>query len=331
MKALAYKKAHSLKEFVIKSYDVATPELRPNDVLVKIHAISVNPVDFKIRGSRSGTDANPVILGWDASGVIEKLGSDVKNFSIGDEVYYAGDLMRAGSYAELQAVDSRIIALKPKTLSHVEAVSLPLTSLTAWEALLERGFVYSQKTKILIIGGAGGVGSIATQLLKAKTPATVIATASRPETMEWAKKMGADHIIDHRKPLGEELKKLGIDALDIIFSTTHTENYLSIIPKLLRPFGSLCLIDDPKTLDITQFKVKALSVHWEFMFAKTMNDYHIETQGKILTEIAKLVDNKKIKHTAGLVLEGLNPENIHQAHKTLESNGSIGKIIIKII
>jgi NADPH:quinone reductase len=334
MKIIGYKTAHNMADFNMQVFNLPEPEISPNDVLVNVKAISINPVDYKIRQSRSknnGTkDDRPVILGWDAAGVIEKMGADVKGYKVGDEIYYAGDLLRDGCYATQQAVDCRIIAKKPNNCSFAEAASLPLTAITAWEALLERGFTYSEQTKVLIIGGAGGVGSIATQLLKAKTPASVITTASRPETIAYCKQMGADDVINYQNDLSEELKKIDVATVDIVFGTTHSEQYLAKIPQLLRPFGHFCLIDDPKTLDIVAFKTKALSVHWEFMFAKTMHNYNIESQGAILHEIAQLVNTGKIKPTANTFLYGLTVENIKTGHALIESGKSIGKIVINI-
>lgn len=329
MKALGYKNAHTIADFAITEMEVPTPTLKETDVLVRVHAFAVNPVDYKIRSQRNSS-GNAVILGWDAAGVIEKVGPGTKGFSVGDEVYYAGDLLRDGSYAELQAVDYRLIAKKPKSLSFIEAAALPLTSLTAWEALLERNFEYTSDTKVLVIGGAGGVGSIAIQVLKAKTKAQVIATASRPDTKAWCEKLGADVVIDHRQNLGEELKKNKIDTVDIVFGTTHSANYLTIIPQILRPFGHFVLIDDPKSLDITAFKSKALSVHWEFMFAKSMHGYKMETQGEILKEIAHLIDTRKIQSTGNLVLKGLKADNVRNAHELVENGTAIGKTVITV-
>lgn len=328
MKAIAYQTAHNIADFNLLVFDLPEPEISPNDVLISVKAISINPVDAKIRQSRNAKNDHPVILGWDAAGVIEKMGNNVSGFAVGDTVYYAGDLLRDGCYAAQQAVDYRIIAKKPHNLSFADAAALPLTAITAWEALLERGFTYTDQTKVLIIGGAGGVGSIATQLLKAKTPADVITTASRPETIAWSKQMGADFVINHHNDLSQELKKIDIETVDIIFGTTQSEKYWAKIPTLLRPFGHYCLIDDPKTLDIVAFKTKALSVHWEFMFAKTMHQYNIETQGAILREIAQLVEAGKIKSTVNTVLNGLTVEHIKASHASIESGQSIGKIVI---
>ncbi len=328
MKAIGYLQAHKLSDFSMEVFERPEPELRPYDLLVEVKAVSVNPVDYKVRQSRSSKDGRPVILGWDGAGVVAALGPGVKNFKVGDGVYYAGDLNRDGSNAELQAVDSRLAALKPQNLSFAEAVSLPLTALTAWEALLERGIPYTPKTSALVIGGAGGVGSIAIQLLKAKTPAKVLATASRPETVDWVKKMGADLIVDHRKPLAAELERLGHKTVEVILGTTHTDRYLPVLPGVLSPFGHLSMIDDPETLDIAPFKPKAANLHWEFMFAKSLWGHDLESQGRILSETARLVEEGKVKPTANQALQGFNPDNLRKAHELLESGASIGKIVI---
>jgi zinc-binding alcohol dehydrogenase family protein len=326
MKAYTYKQAHHIKDFSIEESDLSTPETGPLDVLVRVKAISFNPVDTKIRQVKSAENSKSLVLGWDASGIIEETGSEVQGFSKGDEVYYAGDLNRPGSYSALQAVDYRLIAKKPATLDFTEAAALPLTSVTAWEALFERGFEYSKDTKVLIIGGAGGVGSMATQLLKANTDATVIVTASRPETRDWCLKMGADHVIG--RDLHGELEKLGIDQVDIVFGTTHTAEYLEVIRDLLRPFGNLVLIDDPENLDIVSFKAKALSVHWEFMFAKSMFAYRPEQQGQFFTKLATLVDQGKVQSTLNKTLPH-SLESIRQAHELLEEGSTIGKIVME--
>lgn len=220
MKALAYRTAHALADFAIEEVDLPLPELKEGDVLVRVRAFSVNPVDTKVRASRSAAEGSRgVVLGWDGAGVIEKVGSAVAGFKPGDEVFYAGALMRDGSNAEYQAVDHRIVAPKPANLGFAEAAALPLTSLTAWEAMLEGGIEFTPQTKVLVIGGAGGVGSMAIQILKAATPARVFATASRPETMAWCERLGADHILNHHNDLSDELARYGVEpgTLDVVF------------------------------------------------------------------------------------------------------------------
>ena len=330
MKALGYLQAHAVADFSLREFDLPVPEPGPLDVLVRIKAVSLNPVDTKVRASRSATSTRPVILGWDAAGVIERIGGKVTGFKPGDEVFYAGDLLRDGSNAEYQIVDHRVIALKPAHLSFTDAAAIPLTALTAWEALIERDHGLTAESNVLIIGGAGGVGSIAIQLLKAATPVRVIATASRPETIAWCHDLGADVVINHHHGLDAGLKEHGLSTVDLIFGTTHSDAYLKIIPDLLRPFGHFCLIDDPKALDIVGFKRKAINVHWEFMFAKTMFHYREETQGQILRQVAQLTEVGKIKSTAKLVLSGLTVDNLRLAHTRLEAAESIGKIVIEL-
>lgn len=329
MKAIGYFKAHSLKDFRLEVFDLTEPEVGPYDLLVRVHAISINPVDYKIRQNRSAPADYPVILGWDAAGIVEKVGSQVAKFKKGDEVFYAGDINRAGSYAELQAVDSRIVALKPKTLSFAEAAALPLTSLTAYEALISQKISdLSQGTKTLIIGGAGGVGSMAIQLLKALTKTTVIATASRRESKDWCQKLGADHVIDHSKNIADALSKIGVKDIDCAFGTTHSDRYFEILPQILKPFGHFVLIDDPKQFDISSFKAKSIRVSWELMFTKTLFNYDLESQGEILSTVASLIDKKSIKTTLTKKLDGFSFENIREAHELLESGVSIGKIVV---
>lgn len=329
MKAWGYFTAHQLSDFAIKELQVPDPAVGDGDLLVRIQAVSVNPVDYKIRRSRSSTTAHPVILGWDAVGEIVEAGAKVRGFRPGDHVYYAGDLMRDGTNAEYHAVDHRLAARKPERLSVPEAAALPLTSLTAWEALLEeRQRAYQENAKVLIIGGAGGVGSIAIQLLKAKTNAKVIATASRPETKAWCATMGADLVIDHSKDLREELKRHDVVEVDTVFGITHSQLYLGMLPDIIRPFGRFVLIDDPGVVDIAHFKRKSISVSWELMFTKSLFGYKPETQGQILAEVAGLADAGRLKPIVREVLTGLSPENLRSAHTMLESSTTIGKIVI---
>lgn len=316
MKALAYVTAHPLSAFSIDLVEVPAPSLRPHDVLVEVRAFSVNPVDYKVRSSRTGTADAPVILGWDGAGIVRAVGPEA-TFAVGDEVYFAGDLTRAGTYAEQVAVDSRLIARKPTSLSFAEAAALPLTALTAWEALIAR----RPRGNVLVVGGAGGVGSIAIQLLKAKTDARVFATASRPETIAWVRELGADVVVDHRAPLK-------LDPIDHVFSTTHTQSLLPQLVEVLRPFGSLALIDDPPSLDIVSLKRKSLSVHWELMFTKSLYNVDLASQGEILAEVAALVDAGKLRTTLRTHLEGFTPANVRAAHELQESGTAIGKTVI---
>lgn len=308
----------------------AMPSLKDRDLLVRIKAISVNPVDTKVRRNPVAV-GNTRILGWDAVGEIVEVGSGVQHFKVGDQVWYAGDLTRDGSNAEYQAVDERIVSLKPQSLSDAEAAALPLTAITAWEMLFDRFNVDLEKfDNILVIGGAGGVGSIAIQLLKAKTNLKVIATASREETKAWVKSLGADYVIDHTEDLNTQIKALGLDAPQYIFSTNQTETYLPQISKLIAPQGKFGLIDDPKSLDIVEFKSKSVSVHWEFMFTRSMfNTTDIEQQSQLLHQVAELVDNHRIKTTLNQTLGKINAKNLKLAHELIETGRAKGKIVLE--
>ena len=308
----------------------AMPSLKDRDLLVRIKAISVNPVDTKVRRNPV-VAGNMRILGWDAVGEVIEVGSGVQHFKVGDQVWYAGDLTRDGSNAEYQAVDERIVSLKPQSLSDAEAAALPLTAITAWEMLFDRFNVdLDQSDNILVIGGAGGVGSIAIQLLKARTNLKVIATASREETKAWVKSLGADYVIDHTEDLNTQIKALGLDAPRYIFSTNQTETYLPQISKLIAPQGKFGLIDDPKLLDIGEFKSKSVSVHWEFMFTRSMfNTTDIEQQSQLLHQVAELVDNHRIKTTLNHTLGKINAQNLKLAHELIESGRTKGKIVLE--
>lgn len=325
MKAFAYEGAHALEDFALELRELPDPAVGPKDLLIAIKAFALNPVDTKLRTARSASDARPVILGWDAAGIVEAVGAEVIGFQPGDEVYYGGDVTRAGSYATKQAVDHRIVAHKPKTLNFVDAAALPLTALTAYESMLERGVDYRPDSQVLVVGGAGGVGSMAIQLLKALTPATVIATASRPETIEWTKAMGADHVIG--RDLGAGLGALGISGLHAIFVTTQTGDYWDAIPGLLRPFGHFMVIDEPATMDLKPFKQKSLSVHWEYMFAKPMFDFRPEEQGAMLAMLAGLVDTGKVK-TTRTQTRPATIEHLRAGHAALEAGTAIGKTVL---
>ena len=329
MKAYAYHQGHELNAFAIEAMDVPTPKIGEFDVLVRLKAIGLNPVDYKIRQTRSSETDAPVILGWDASGVIEQVGAKVSGFKIGDEVFYAGDITRASSYAEYQAIDSRIIALKPNNISHVEAAALPLTALTVWEGILDRNIHYTKDSNVLIIGGAGGVGSMAIQLVKATTDATVITTASRPDTIEWCKSLGADHVINHHEDLAAQLKTIGIDSVDVVFCTTNSEQHIDHLAEIVTPFGDVTFIQDAGSLDITSFKFKSINTHWEFMFSKSMFGHNLQSQGDILAKVAALIEAQKIKSTLNNDLGKVSADSIKQGHSLLESGKCIGKIALE--
>lgn len=335
MKAIGYKEAGALDRpdsLVDIVLDKPVPTGR--DLLVKVEAVSANPVDTKIRKGMSPPEGSWKVLGWDAAGTVEAVGDGVNDFKVGDHVFYAGSLIRQGANVEYHLVDERIVGRKPETVSYVEAAALPLTAITAWEMMFDRldvrKVVPGAANAILIIGGAGGVGSITIQLARALTDLTVIATASRPETVAWVKDLGAHHVIDHRKPLAEQVKALGIGAPAFVFSTNETKSQLPEIVELIAPQGRFGLIDDPESLDIMGFKRKSVSVHQEFMFTRSMyGTADIGEQGILLNEISKLIDSGKIRTTVTEILRPINAANLKTAHATLESGTAKGKIVLE--
>lgn len=333
MKAVAYQKAGPITSpESLVDIELDTPAVKGHDLLVRVQAISVNPVDTKIRKNISA-ESGWKVLGWDAVGVVEATGDKVTQFKVGDVVWYAGALNRQGSNSELQLVDERIVGHKPKILEATEAAALPLTAITAWEMLFDRLQVPKTapaNTTILVIGGAGGVGSITIQLLKQLTNLTIIATASRPETKEWVEQLGADYVLDHREPLAPQIKQLGLNAPSYVFSTTQTDQHLSDIVELIAPQGHFGLIDDPEQLDIKPFKSKSVSVHWEFMFTRSMfQTEDMQKQSNLLNEVSKLVDEGKIKTTVTEVLSPINAENLKRVHQQIESGTTKGKIVLQ--
>ncbi|MDR6797300.1 zinc-binding alcohol dehydrogenase family protein [Acinetobacter calcoaceticus] len=333
MKAVAYQKAGPITSpEALVDVELETPVAEGHDLLVRVQAVSVNPVDTKIRSNVSADNNQWKTLGWDAVGVVEAIGDKVSKFKVGDVVWYAGALNRQGSNSELQLVDERIVGHKPKTLEATEAAALPLTAITAWEMLFDRlqvPKVAPENTSILVIGGAGGVGSITIQLLKQLTNLTIITTASRAETKEWVKQLGADYVLDHSQPLTAQIKQLGLNAPLYVFSTTQTDQHLSDIVELIAPQGHFGLIDDPAQLDIKPFKSKSVSVHWEFMFTRSMyQTQDMVKQSELLNEVAELVDTGKIKTTVSQVLSPINAQNLKMAHQQIESGTTKGKIVL---
>ena len=313
--------------------DLPTPELRPRDLLVRIQAISVNPADVKLRANAKPPADTPRILGYDAVGIVEAAGPEARLFKPGDAVFYAGTIDRPGTNAELHAVDERIVGPKPQSLTSAQAAALPLTSLTAWELLFDRLRVpYGQKLSgdaILIVNGAGGVGSILTQIARRLTGLTVIATASRPETVAWCRDMGAHHVIDHRQPLDEGLKAIGIPQVRYVAGLTATDLHQKAIIEALAPQGALAMIDDPKIFDIAPFKRKSLSVHWELMFTRPLyGTADMAEQHRILGEIAALVDSGVLRTTLREDYGPITAANLRRAHAAVESGRSIGKTVL---
>ena len=268
MKAIGYKKSLPITDVnALQDIELTKPKARVRDILVNVKAVSVNPVDTKIRKNVAPDADDYKVLGWDVAGVVESVGDQVTLFKQGDEVWYAGAINRAGANAEYHLVDERIAAKKPNSLTFEQAAALPLTAITAWELLFDRLKVNAHSEgALLIIGASGGVGSILIQLAKQFTQLNVIATASRPETKEWVKSLGADDIIDHSQSLSAELKALNINSVTYVASLNNTENNLSEIEKIISPQGHFVLIDDPQSLDIMPFKTKSISIYWELMF-----------------------------------------------------------------
>jgi zinc-binding alcohol dehydrogenase family protein len=317
--------------FIELSADLPVPG--PRDLLVKIHAISVNPVDAKIRaGGGPGRPAGQLpILGWDACGTVKAVGKEATNFAPGDDVYYAGSIDRPGSYAEFQCVDERLAGRKPRTIGFAEAAALPLTTITAWEMLFDRLPIDKKaEGSLLIVGGAGGVGSIATQLAKQLTRLTVIATASRLETQQWCHRMGADHVIDHRQPLAPQVKALVAGGVNYVLGLTKTEEHFDDLIEAMSPQSAMALIENPaRPLDITRLKPKSISLHWEFMFTRSLYQTpDMGGQGYLLNEVAALVDAGRIQSTMQTNLGNISAANLKRAHALVESGKTIGKIVL---
>lgn len=336
MKAFAYSQSLAITEpAALFEIELATPELAAHDVLVKIAAIAVNPVDTKVRLNTPALNQARV-LGWDACGEIVAVGSAVSQFSIGQQVYYAGDLNRQGSNAEYQAVDSRLIALAPRSLSAAQAAALPLTSITAYEILFDRLKVARKSASatanaktLLITGAAGGVGSILIQLARQLTDLTIIATASRPQSADWCRELGAHHVINHQHEMLPQLQALGITEVDMVASLTHTGDYLEQLIACLKPQGQLAVIDDMPVLNAMLLKAKSISLHWEMMFTRSMfNTADMHQQGELLAEVAELVDAGRLRTTLNQVLTPINLANLITAHSQIEAGRTIGKIVL---
>ena len=314
--------------------DLPVPEPLGRDLLVKVEAVSVNPVDTKIRSRQGAPEGSSHrVLGWDAAGTVVATGALARRFAVGDAVWYAGALERPGTNVEYHLVDERLVGRKPASLGWAQAAALPLTALTAWEALFDRLDVeraVAGSGSLLVIGGAGGVGSIAIQLARTLTRLNVIATAARPESVEWVRSLGAQQVIDHSQPLAPQVAALGCAAPGFVFATTQTDRHAADIAELIAPQGRLCLIDDPKTFSILPFKRKSVSVHWEFMYTRSMFDTEdIAVQGRILDELAGLVDVGRVRSTLAGHFGPINAANLRRAHALLESGRSRGKIVLE--
>jgi len=316
--------------------DLPDPLPGPHDLLVRVEAVAVNPVDTKVRAGlpRPGTGAPPRLLGWDAAGVVEVCGAAVERFAPGDRVWFAGDISRPGCNAERVLVEEAICGRRPTSLSAAEAAALPLTGLTAWEALFERLGLDPEGAdagrSLLILGGAGGVGSIAIQLAR-RAGLVVIATASRPQSRAWCERMGASHVLDHSQPLAPQLAALGLPELDTIANFSDTDAYWEVMAELIRPQGSIvAIVGNRSPLDLNLLKAKSVSFHWEFMFTRPQfRTPDRGRQGEILERLAELVDAGAILGTATTRLEPISPATLAQAHGLLEAGRTIGKIVLE--
>lgn len=335
MKAVGYKKSLPIDAAdALFDFETDKPEPRGRDIRVAVKAISANPVDYKVRKRAEPKDGDTKILGFDAAGVVDAVGPDVTLFKPGDEVWYAGSIQRQGTNSEFHLVDERIVGHKPKTLSFAQSAALPLTSITAWELLFDRLGVAPGKSvdprTLLIIGGAGGVGSILIQLARRLTGLTVVATASRPESRKWCLELGAHHVIDHSKPMKEQIDALKIAPVALIAALTNTDQHFAALADIIAPQGKLGLIDDPASLNVNLLKGKAASLHWESMFTRSsFQTDDMIAQHNLLDDVASLIDNGVLRTTLDKVLGKINAANLKQAHALLEGGRSTGKLVLE--
>ncbi len=334
MRAVGYK--HSLpvdQAEALIDIEVDKPAPQGRDLLVQVKAISVNPVDTKVRRRADPKGGEPKIRGYDAAGVVAAAGPDASLFKPGEEVWYAGSIVRPGTNSEFPLVDERIVGAKPKTLDFAAAAALPLTAITGWEMLFDRFGIArggGEGKSLLIVGGAGGVGSITIQLARALTRLTVIATASRPETQAWCRELGAHDVVDHSKPLPEQLQALGHRFVDYIFGVTESGQHFDAIAEVIAPQGKFGLIDDPKSLDVARLKGKSASLHWEAMFTRsTFQTADMEAQHRLLNDVAAMVDKGTIRTTLAENLGRINAANLRRAHALIESGRTRGKIVLE--
>jgi len=333
MKAIGYKRPLAIENpESLEELELPAPIAGPRDLLVRVKAISVNPVDTKVRKGTAPPAGQAKVLGWDAVGRVEALGSAVTQFQVGDRVYYAGSLDRAGANSELHTVDERIVALAPQSLSDADAAALPLTSITAYELLFDRLGVQpggGSGQALLIVGGAGGVGSILIQLARKLTKLQVIATASRAETRRWCLELGAHLVIDHSQPLAAELRAAGVPGVEFVASLTQTPSHFSQILEALKPQGHLAVIDDMAGVNTTAMMMKSITLHWELMFTRPLfQTADMGEQGKLLAHVAALVDAGEIRSTATTHLGALGVKSLREAHQLLESGKTLGKVVL---
>jgi zinc-binding alcohol dehydrogenase family protein len=335
MKAVGYKKSLPIDATdALIDFDAPKPEPKARDIRVAVKAISVNPVDTKVRKRAAPPEGETKILGYDAAGIVDAVGPDVTLFKVGDEVFYAGSIQRQGTNAEFHLVDERIVGAKPKTLSFAQAAALPLTSITAWELLFDRlGAVPGKSVDprtLLITGGAGGVGSILIQLARRLTGLTVVATASRPETQKWCYELGPHAVIDHSRPMKQQIDQLKLPPVGLIASLTHTDHHYKTLADIVAPQGKFGLIDDPPEFNVSVFKGKAVSIHWESMFTRSsFQTPDMIGQHALLNDVADLIDKGVLRTTLDQTFGTINAANLKRAHALVESGKSFGKIVLE--
>jgi zinc-binding alcohol dehydrogenase family protein len=335
MKAVGYQKSLSIEDKdALLDFETAKPEPKGRDIRVAVKAISANPVDYKVRKRAAPPAGEYKILGFDAAGTVDAVGPDVSLFKPGDEVFYAGSILRQGTNSEFHLVDERIVGKKPRTLSFAQAAALPLTSLTAWELLFDRlgalpGKRFDPRT-LLIVGGAGGVGSILIQLARRLTGLTVVATATRPESQKWCLELGAHAVVDHAKPLKEQIEKLKAPPLALVASLTNTDQHYKAIAEVMAPQGKYGLIDNPAEFNVAVFMGKAISVHWESMFTRSsFQTPDMIAQHNLLNDVSDLIDKGVLRTTMHQTFGIINAANLKRAHALLESGKSRGKIVLE--
>jgi len=335
MKAVGYKKSLPIEAAdSLIDFETAKPEPKGRDIRVAVKAISANPVDYKVRKRAAPPEGETKILGFDAAGIVDAVGPDVSLFKPGDEVFYAGSILRQGTNSEFHLVDERIVGQKPKSLSFAQAAALPLTSITAWELLFDRlGAVPGKSAEprtLLITGGAGGVGSILIQLARRLTGLTVVATATRPESQKWCFDLGAHAVIDHSQPMKEQIEKLKLPSVALVASLTFTDQHYKAIAEFMAPQGKFGLIDDPPEFTVSAFKGKAISVHWESMFTRSsFQTPDMIAQHHLLNDVADLLDKGVLRTTLDQSFGTINATNLKRAHALLESGKSRGKIVLE--
>jgi zinc-binding alcohol dehydrogenase family protein len=335
MKAVGYQKSLPIEDKeALVDFEAAKPEPKGRDIRVAVKAISANPVDYKVRKRAAPPAGEFKILGFDASGVVDAVGPDVSLFKVGDEVFYAGSILRQGTNSEFHLVDERIVGRKPKSLSFAQAAALPLTSITAWELLFDRlGAVPGKSVDprtLLITGGAGGVGSILIQLARRLTGLTVVATATRPESQKWCLELGAHAVIDHNQPFKEQIEKLKLPPVGLVGSLTYTDQHYKAIADVMAPQGKFGLIDDPPDFNVAAFKGKAISIHWESMFTRSsFQTADMIGQHDLLNDVSDLIDKGVLRTTLDQSFGTINAANLKRAHALLESGKSRGKIVLE--